>query len=77
MQTSRAIASALNVVQTSHSYGDIMLLEKALESNQVSVFSLIFIECNHSVSFVRNCYTKYQSAVIPSKKVQSSLLFTT
>lgn len=36
MQTGRAIASALNVVQTSHSYGDFMLLAKAAESNQVA-----------------------------------------
>ncbi|KAF3442257.1 hypothetical protein FNV43_RR16173 [Rhamnella rubrinervis] len=33
-RTSYAIASALNVVRTSHSYGDIMLLEKALQSKQ-------------------------------------------
>ncbi|CAN4111671.1 unnamed protein product [Withania somnifera] len=28
------VASALNVVQTSHSYGDVLLLSKALEANQ-------------------------------------------
>ncbi|XP_058222402.1 lysophospholipid acyltransferase LPEAT2 isoform X2 [Rhododendron vialii] len=33
-RTSRAIATALNVVQTSHSYGDFMLVAKASESKQ-------------------------------------------
>ncbi|KAG6737106.1 hypothetical protein POTOM_059899 [Populus tomentosa] len=33
-RTSHAIASALNVVQTYHSYGDVMLLMKASESKQ-------------------------------------------
>ncbi|KAF6160409.1 hypothetical protein GIB67_019178 [Kingdonia uniflora] len=33
-RTSYAIANALNVVQTSHSYGDIMLLTKASQSKQ-------------------------------------------
>ncbi|KAL3814885.1 hypothetical protein ACJIZ3_016153 [Penstemon smallii] len=33
-RTGRVIASALNVVQTSHSYGDFMLLSKAAELNQ-------------------------------------------
>ncbi|XP_060218721.1 lysophospholipid acyltransferase LPEAT2 isoform X1 [Lycium barbarum] len=33
-RTGNAIASALNVVQTSHSYGDVLLLGKALEANQ-------------------------------------------
>ncbi|KAJ7007565.1 lysophospholipid acyltransferase LPEAT2 [Populus alba] len=33
-RTSHAIASALNVVQTCHSYGDVMLLMKASESKQ-------------------------------------------
>ncbi|PON41216.1 Parvalbumin [Parasponia andersonii] len=33
-RTSQAIATALNVVQTSHSYGDVMLLIKASESKQ-------------------------------------------
>ncbi|KAG8391731.1 hypothetical protein BUALT_Bualt01G0217600 [Buddleja alternifolia] len=33
-RTGHVIASALNVVQTSHSYGDFMLLEKAVESKQ-------------------------------------------
>ncbi|CAI9781561.1 unnamed protein product [Fraxinus pennsylvanica] len=33
-RTSRVIASSLNVVQTSHSYGDLMLLTKALEFKQ-------------------------------------------
>ncbi|XP_031285329.1 lysophospholipid acyltransferase LPEAT2-like [Pistacia vera] len=33
-RTSHAIASALNVVQTSHSYGDLMLLNKASQSKQ-------------------------------------------
>ncbi|KAL7203576.1 hypothetical protein ACSBR2_016782 [Camellia fascicularis] len=33
-RTSHVIATALNVVQTSHSYGDIMLLAKASESKQ-------------------------------------------
>ncbi|KAJ6400469.1 hypothetical protein OIU84_016006 [Salix udensis] len=34
-RTSHAIASALNVVQTNHSYGDLMLLVKASELKQV------------------------------------------
>ncbi|KAK2965857.1 hypothetical protein RJ640_027144, partial [Escallonia rubra] len=34
METGNAIASALNVVQTSHSYGDLMLLSKASEAKQ-------------------------------------------
>ncbi|KAL3536900.1 hypothetical protein ACH5RR_000266 [Cinchona calisaya] len=33
-RTSHAIATALNVVQTSHSYGDVLLLTKASEFNQ-------------------------------------------
>ncbi|KAM3397604.1 lysophospholipid acyltransferase LPEAT2 isoform X2 [Capsicum galapagoense] len=33
-RTGHAVASALNVVQTSHSYGDVLLLSKALEANQ-------------------------------------------
>ncbi|KAG4128462.1 hypothetical protein ERO13_D09G022400v2 [Gossypium hirsutum] len=33
-KTSQAMASALNVVQTSHSYGDLMLLMKAAELQQ-------------------------------------------
>ncbi|KAK3006503.1 hypothetical protein RJ639_017592 [Escallonia herrerae] len=33
-RTGNAIASALNVVQTSHSYGDLMLLSKASEAKQ-------------------------------------------
>uniref|UniRef100_A0A7N0T4L2 EF-hand domain-containing protein n=1 Tax=Kalanchoe fedtschenkoi TaxID=63787 RepID=A0A7N0T4L2_KALFE len=33
-KTSHAIASALNVVQTGHSYGDLLLLMKASQSNQ-------------------------------------------
>lgn len=35
MQTSRDIATALNAVQTGHSYGDIMLHMKAQEAKQV------------------------------------------
>lgn len=38
MQTGRAIASALNVAQTAHSYGDFMLLAKAAESKQVAYY---------------------------------------
>ncbi|KAF3632376.1 Lysophospholipid acyltransferase LPEAT2 [Capsicum annuum] len=33
-RTGHVVASALNVVQTSHSYGDVLLLSKALEANQ-------------------------------------------
>ncbi|TYK17555.1 lysophospholipid acyltransferase LPEAT2 isoform X1 [Cucumis melo var. makuwa] len=33
-RTSRAMATALNVVQTPHSYGDLMLLTKAAQANQ-------------------------------------------
>lgn len=35
MQTSHVIASALNVPQTSHTYGDFMLFAKAAEFKQV------------------------------------------
>ncbi|XP_038893254.1 lysophospholipid acyltransferase LPEAT2 [Benincasa hispida] len=35
-RTSRAMATALNVVQTPHSYGDLMLLTKAAQANQES-----------------------------------------
>lgn len=38
MQTSHAMAAALNVVQTSHSFGDLMLLVKAAESKSKQVF---------------------------------------
>ncbi|KAK6920213.1 EF-hand domain [Dillenia turbinata] len=38
-RTSHAIASALNVVRTSHSYGDLMLLTRAVESKQENVSS--------------------------------------
>ncbi|XP_070038840.1 lysophospholipid acyltransferase LPEAT2 isoform X2 [Nicotiana tomentosiformis] len=33
-RTGHAVSTALNVVQTSHSYGDVLLLAKALECNQ-------------------------------------------
>lgn len=42
MQTSHAIATALNVIQTSHSFGDLMLVTKASQSRQVCVSCLIF-----------------------------------
>lgn len=42
MQTSRAMATALNVVQTPHSYGDLMLLTKAAQANQVCNFFFLF-----------------------------------
>lgn len=35
VQTGQAMATALNVVQTSHSYGDLMLLAKAAQLQQV------------------------------------------
>lgn len=35
MQTAHAMCTALNVVHTSHSFGDVMLLSKASESKQV------------------------------------------
>ncbi|KAG6748027.1 hypothetical protein POTOM_047922 [Populus tomentosa] len=38
-RTSHAIASALNVVQTNHSYGDLMLLTKASELKQLTLLS--------------------------------------
>jgi len=38
VQASHAIASALNTVQTGHSYGDIMLHIKAQEAKHVSSF---------------------------------------
>ena len=37
MQTSHAIATALNVVQTGHSYGDLMLNTKAHQAKQVCI----------------------------------------
>ncbi|KAE8731787.1 MIKC mads-box transcription factor SOC1 isoform 1 [Hibiscus syriacus] len=40
----RAMASALNVVQTSHSYGDIMLLMKAAELQQVKGPGVIWLK---------------------------------
>lgn len=40
VQTSHALATGLNVIQTSHSYGDLMLLMKAIESKQVCIFLL-------------------------------------
>lgn len=43
MQTSHAIATALNVTETSHSYGDLMLLTKALQSRQVCISCLLFM----------------------------------
>lgn len=42
-RTSYALASALNVVQTSHSFGDLMLLTKASQSKQEKV-SLYLVE---------------------------------
>ncbi|KAM7472140.1 hypothetical protein LguiA_010323 [Lonicera macranthoides] len=42
-RTGHAIATALNVVQTSHSYGDLMLLAKAAESKQENP-SLFMVE---------------------------------
>ncbi|XP_016507657.1 lysophospholipid acyltransferase LPEAT2 isoform X1 [Nicotiana tabacum] len=42
-RTGHAVATALNVVQTSHSYGDVLLLAKALEANQENP-SLYFVE---------------------------------
>lgn len=39
MQASQAIATAMNTVQTGHSYGDIMLHMKAQEAKQVCSFS--------------------------------------
>lgn len=41
MQTSHAIATALNVVQTSHSFGDLMLLMKASQSKPKQVYILV------------------------------------
>lgn len=41
MQTSHAMAAALNVVQTSHSFGDLMLLVKAAESKSKQVFFFV------------------------------------
>lgn len=44
VQASHIIATALDVVQTSHSYGDVMLLTKASEHSKVSIslFLLLF-----------------------------------
>lgn len=47
-QTSHAMCVALNVVQTSHSFGDVMLLAKANESKQVC------LSCTYSVFIVLN-----------------------
>jgi len=41
MQTSRAISTAMNAVQTGHSYGDMMLYSKAQEAKQVCFFFLL------------------------------------
>lgn len=55
MQTGRAIASALNVVQTAYSYGDFMLFAKAAELKQVAYyFYLITI-----FSFVSSLLSSY------------------
>ncbi|KAM7275285.1 hypothetical protein ACFE04_017151 [Oxalis oulophora] len=40
-RTSHSIASALNVVRTSHSYGDLMLITKASESKQEKVSNFL------------------------------------
>ena len=48
MQTSRAMATALNVVQTPHSYGDLMLLTKAAQENKECTF--FFFLVLHSIS---------------------------
>lgn len=45
MQTSHAIATALNVVQTSHSHGDLMLITKASEFKQV-IFTSLYLLIN-------------------------------
>lgn len=50
MQTSHAIATALNVVQTSHSYGDLMLLTRASQSKQVHILP----HCVISVIYLAN-----------------------
>lgn len=42
VQTSHAIATALNVIRTSHSFGDLMLVMKASQSRQVCISCLIF-----------------------------------
>lgn len=38
MQTSHAIATALNVVRTKHSYGDSILHMKAQAAKQVAIY---------------------------------------
>lgn len=42
-RTSNAIASALNVVQTCHSYGDLMLLTRASQLKKVWFSTLLFL----------------------------------
>lgn len=43
IQTSHAMASALNAVQTSHAYGDLMLLMKASELKEVCISLCIYV----------------------------------
>lgn len=42
MQTCHAMATSLNVVQTSHSYGDLMLLMKATQSKSKLVYIFVY-----------------------------------
>lgn len=53
LQTSHIIATALNVVQTLHSYGDMLLCSKASEFKQVSEVPFY----SYSIKFVRCMWT--------------------
>lgn len=46
LQTGHVIATALNVVQTLHSYGDMLLCSKASEFKQVSEVPFTHIQLN-------------------------------
>ncbi|KAK9274316.1 hypothetical protein L1049_019130 [Liquidambar formosana] len=50
-RTSHAIAAALNVVQTSHSYGDLMLLTRASQSKQEKVSNYMVEMAKMEASF--------------------------
>lgn len=58
MQTGRAIATAMNAVQTGHSYGDIMLYLKAQEAKQVCIFSFLLQLYLHPSFLIVFCILK-------------------
>lgn len=58
MQVSHAIATAMNVVQTGHSYGDIMLHMKAQEAKQVCTFYYWLRLSIHPSNLIAFCILK-------------------